>query len=196
MGILEKFFPAKTAITSAAIRAEIDHSEAEIARLQAEIGPKLAAIAAMTDAEHVRAEADIAATKRAIARLDARVAHLTNELPAVVAAEEAAQVATKNEALRQRAEDCRKMNAAEAKKLLADYDRLASQMGDVFARLNEIADETNSVNKVLSSNRVADSIVGYETLYRRLPAGHFEFPFSAIVLPAGFSGGKAHWPRS
>jgi hypothetical protein len=91
MGILEKFFPAKTVITSATMHAEIDRSEAEIARLHAEIGPKLAAIATMNDTEHVKAEADIAATKRPIARLDARIAHLQSALPTVIAAEEAAQ---------------------------------------------------------------------------------------------------------
>ena len=83
MGILEKFFPAKTVVTSAIIRAEITEREIEIKRLQAEIGPKLAAIATMTDAEHVTAEADVAANKRAIDRLDASIAHLQSELPAV-----------------------------------------------------------------------------------------------------------------
>ena len=33
-------------------------------------------------------------------------------------------------------------------------------------------------------------------LYRKHPSGLYEFPFSEIVLPAAFTGGKAHWPRS
>jgi hypothetical protein len=88
MGILEKFFPAKTVVTSATIKAEIDYSESEIKHLQAEISPKLAAIATMTDAEHVKVEADVATNKRAIDRLDQRIAHLQSELPAVLAAED------------------------------------------------------------------------------------------------------------
>lgn len=87
IAILEKFFPAKTVVTSAIIRAEIAEREIEIKLLQAEIGPKLAAIATMTDAEHVKAEADVAANKRAIDRLDQRIAHLQSELPTVLAAE-------------------------------------------------------------------------------------------------------------
>jgi chromosome segregation ATPase len=196
MGILQRLFPAKTAITSETIKAEIDYSESEIKQLQAEIGPRLASIATMTDAEHVKMEADIAATKRAIKRLDARIAHLQSELPAIIESEKAAQAAAKDEALRKRAEGCRKMNTVESKKLLTDFDQLASQMGDVLARLKEIADETNSVNKALRENRVADSVVSYDSLYRKHSAGHYEFPFSAMVIPAAFSGGNAHWPRS
>lgn len=169
MGLIEKFFPAKTAITSATIRAEIDHSEAEIARLHAEIGPRLAAIATMTDAEHVKAEADIAATKRAIARLDARIAHLTSELPTVLAAEEAAQKAEADRSLTDRAEKCRKANTVEAKKLLADYDRLASQMGDIFQRLDKIAEERNAINKELKDNPVADDLPHWHDLFRKQP---------------------------
>jgi hypothetical protein len=69
-------------------------------------------------------------------------------------------------------------------------------MGDRFARLNEIADETNSVNKALHATPIADSVVGFETLYRKHPAGLYGFPFSELILPAAFSGGKQHWPRS
>ena len=65
-----------------------------------------------------------------------------------------------------------------------------------LSRLKEIGEETNSVNKALSRNPVADRIICYETLYRKHPAGCYEFPFSEMVLPAAFTGGKAHWPRS
>jgi hypothetical protein len=118
MGILQRLFPAKTTITSATIKAEIEYSEAEINRLQAEIGPKLAAIATMDDAEHVKAEADVSASKRAVARLDSRIAHLQSELPTALAAEEAAAKAAADAALRARAEACRKANEKEAAKLL------------------------------------------------------------------------------
>ena len=106
------------------------------------------------------------------------------------------KAAAKDEALRKRAEDCRKANAVEGKKLLTEFDKLASQMGDVLVRIKEIADETMSVNKALHANPVADSIICYENLYRQRPAGYYEFPFSEIILPTAFAGGKAHWPRS
>lgn len=79
---------------------------------------------------------------------------------------------------------------------MTEFYKLASQMGDVLARLHEIADETNSVNATVKNNPTSDRIIGYETLYRQHPAGHYEFPFSAMVIPAAFSGGTAHWPRS
>jgi hypothetical protein len=69
-------------------------------------------------------------------------------------------------------------------------------MGDVSTRIKEIANETISVNETLHTNPVADSIICYENLYRRHSAGFYEFPFSEIILPAAFTGGKAHWPRS
>jgi hypothetical protein len=183
MGILQRLFPAKTAITSETIKAEIDYSESEIKRLQAEISPKFASIATMTDAEHVKVEADIAATKRAIERLGSRIALLSDQLPAVLAAEEAAQAAAKDEALRKRAEACRNANIVESKTILTQIDKLSAQMADALARLKEIADETNSVNEALRRNRVADSVVSCDVLYRKHPAGHYEFPFSAMGDP-------------
>jgi chromosome segregation ATPase len=195
IGILEKFFPAKAAITSATIRNEIESANTEIAAHCAKIDGMMDDIAAMTDEQHVAAEANVAALHRAITRLQARVSLLNDELLKVEAAEAAAQAAAKDEALRQRAEAARKANTVESKKLLAEIDKLSCQMGDVLARLNEIADETNSVNGALRSNPVADSIVGFETLYRKHPAGHYELPLSAIVLPPAFSGGTARWPR-
>jgi hypothetical protein len=169
MGILEKFFPAKTTITSATIRAEIDYSEAEITRLNAEIGPKLAAIATMNDSEHVKIEADIAATKRAIARLDARIAHLNDELPAVLAAEEAATKAEADAALIERAEAARKANTIESKKLLTEFDKLAAQMGGVLDKLKLIKAETEAVNAALRSNPAAEMVQSYEDIYRAIP---------------------------
>lgn len=168
MGILEKLFGGKSvAITSTMIRAEIDRSEAEIARLNAEISPKLAATATMTDTEHVVAEADIAAIRRAIGRLDARVAHLIAELPSVIAAEAAAEKLATDDALRQRAEMARKANEKEAAKLLADYNAHAAKVGDILARLKEIATDTNRVNTDLHHNPVAESVVVYDVLHRR-----------------------------
>lgn len=170
MGIMEKVFGGKSAsITSAVIRDEIDRSEKEIGALQAKSGRAMAGLATMTDAEHVAAEVDIAATKRAIARLDARVAHLNSELSAVVAAEDSSAKAAVDEALRLQAEAMRKANSKEAAKLLADYNIYAAKVGDITSRLAEIAAETNAVNAELRRNAVADSVISFEVLHRKHP---------------------------
>jgi hypothetical protein len=209
MGInfLEKFFPAKTTITSATIKAEIDYSESEIARLNAEISPKLAAIATMTDPEHVKAEADIAVSKRAIKRLDMRIARLQSELPKVEETEAAFRAAAKDEALRNRAEACRKANAKEAKVLLASYTEHANVIAETVAKLKAITDETTAVNIALSRNPVADSVVHYDTLHRKHPGreatgsgsfqpGRYEDSLeTAVRLPPAFVGTYI-FPRS
>jgi HPt (histidine-containing phosphotransfer) domain-containing protein len=195
MSIITKFFSKSSVITSDMIRNEISEAESKIADHRAKIQAANVSVALLSDEAHVKIENEIAADRRAIMRLQTLVSHLNDELPKVEAAEEAAQAAAKDEALRKRAEDCRKANAVEGKKLLTEFDKLASQMGDVLARIKEIADETMSVNKALHANRVADSIICYENLYRQRPAGYYEFPFSEIILPTAFAGGKAHWPR-
>jgi hypothetical protein len=86
-------------------------------------------------------------------------------------------------------------NAVEGKQILAEIDKLSSRLGDHLAHLKEIGDETNSVNMALHANSVAESITCYENLYRSPRAGLYEFPFSEIILPAAFTGGKQHWPR-
>jgi predicted nucleic acid-binding Zn-ribbon protein len=196
MNFITKLLGSKVAVTSAGIRNEIEKAENEAAALRDKIEGMLSGLAVMTDEQHLAAESNVAALRRAITRLEVRANTLAAELPAVIATEEAAQIAAKNDALRSRVEACRKANTVESKKLLTEFDKLASQMGDIFARLNEIADETNSVNTALKNNRVADSVTGYETLYRRHPAGHYELPLSTIVLPPAFAGGTAAWPRS
>lgn len=169
MGILQRLFPAKTIITSAIIRAEIAEREVEIKQLQAEIGPKLAAIATMTDAEHVKAEADVAANKRTIGRLDQRIAHLQSELPAVLAAEEAAAKAAANAVLIKRADECRKANEKESAKLLAAHDEYASAIGDIIAKLKAINTERDTLNQVLRTNAVCESVRSYVDIHRTTP---------------------------
>ncbi len=169
INLLEKFFPAKTVVTSAIIRGEIAERENEIKRLQAEIGPKLAAIATMTDAEHVKAEADVAATKRAVDRLDARIALLNDQLPVVLAAEEGAATAAADAALIRRAHACRKANEKDAAKLLQEYDEHASAIGEIIAKLKAIDAERQSINKELRANAVCESVVSYVNIHRTTP---------------------------
>lgn len=167
MGIIEKLFPAKAVITSESIRAEIGRTQNDISALHAKLDGVMSGVATMTDAEHIAAEANVAVIKRSIVRLEARVAHLTDELPRVIVAEADTAKAAADEALRQRAEVARKANSKEAAVLLRDYEKLASQIGDILSRLNEIASETDSVNQTLRSNPVAEGVIGWDALHRK-----------------------------
>jgi hypothetical protein len=169
MGILDKLMGSKTTITSATIKAEIDYSESAIKRLQAEIGPKLAAIATMTDAEHVKTETDVAVSKRAIDRLDRRIALLNDQLPPLLEAEAASAKAASDAALRARAEAARKANEKEAAKLLAAYDEHASAIGDIIAKLKAMDAERDAVNQALRTNAVCEPVRSYVNIYRTTP---------------------------
>jgi hypothetical protein len=196
MGIIDKLLGSKTTITAATIREEISKAERDIADHRAKIEAANVNVALLSDEAHVKIESEIAADRRAITRLGARVSLLKNDLPNVLAAEAVAEATAKDEALRKRAEDCRKANIVESKNLLIEIDKLSSQMGDRLARLKEIGDETNSVNMALRANPVAERITCFENLYRSPRAGLYEFPFSEVILPPAFTGGKQHWPRS
>lgn len=259
MNMIAKFFTSKTTITSDTIRARLADAETEIAAHRAKIGSAFAGVAAMSDAEHVKIEGEIAATERAITRLESLVVYLNAELPTVIATEEAAAKTAADEALRQRAEAARRAVNKESATLLREYDSLAAKIGDILFRLEEIASEANSVNAALRLNPVAESVLGYDTVHRKHPEreaseqrevrpvwrypsgtvipavedgaggykkaeplwvhheqryevpvlaqeeivvsrtsfrpGHFEADLTSITLPAGFSGGPAHWPR-
>lgn len=167
--MLAKFFSPKTTITSDAICTRIADAETDIAAHRAKIGKALADVAAFSDFEHVKAEGEIAATERAITRLESLVAHLSAGLPAVIAAEEAAAKTATDDALRQRAEAARKATTDESKKLLERYGTLAKQMADVLARLAEIDVETSEVNAILQRNPVAPLVASYAQLHRKAP---------------------------
>lgn len=170
MGMIEKFFGGKTAITSDSIRAEIASAEIEIDSHRAKLAGAMNEIATMSDSEHVAAEASIAATKRAIARLESRINHLTDELPNVIAKEDASAKAAADEALRQRAEASRKANTAEAKKLLAEYDKLAAAMADVLARLSEINVEHGAVRTALKdAGVIGEELPHWSNVHRKHP---------------------------
>lgn len=169
MNMIAKLFAPKTAITSATIRAEIERAESEITAHRAQLEGVLAGIAAMNDSQHAQAEADAAAIKRAIMRLEARANHLAAELPNVIVAEEADAKAAADDALRQRAEAARKANTKEAAKLLADYAVHAARVAEVIAKLEALDIETTAVNAALRSNPVADAVAGYDAIHRRSP---------------------------
>lgn len=169
MSLIERFFPVKTAITSAMIRDEIARSEREINALRTKLGSALAGVAAMSDSEHVKVEGEIAGIERAITRLEARVAYLNMELPVVIAAEGVAAKTATDDALRKRAAAAAKSTADESKKLLERYGSLAKQMAEVFAKLAEIDVETTEVNALLQRNPVAPHVASYTLLHRKAP---------------------------
>ena len=169
MNMIAKLFAPKTAITSATIRAEIERAESKIAAHRAQLEGVLAGIAVMNDNQHAQAEADAAAIKRAIMRLEARANHLTAELPNAVAAEEAAAKIAADDALRHRAEAARKANTKEAAKLIADYAVHAARVAEVIAKLEALDIETMAVNAALRSNPVAEPVLVYDAIHRRSP---------------------------
>lgn len=169
MSFLEKIFGNKFVATSTMILSAIKRNELEIAALQVKAEHEMSDVATMTDAQHVAAEAGNAATKRAIARLDGAIARLSDELPKVIASEEVAAKTAADEALRQWAEATRKANTKEAQKLLAEYNKLASLLADICARLAEIAAETSRANAELRLNPVAEIVTGYEAIHRKHP---------------------------
>lgn len=165
--MIAKFFAKNTVVTSETIRVEIGRTQREISSLHRKLDGVMAGVATMTDAEHIAAEADVAAIKRSIVRLEARADHLVSELPKVLAAEESAAKVAADESLRLRAEASRKANSKEAATLLRDYDKLAAELSNVLARLGAIADERNAVNEALRASPVAEGIVGYDDLHRK-----------------------------
>lgn len=169
MNMISRLFAPKTALTSATLRAEIERTESEITAHSTQLEGLLAGIAVMNDSQHAQCEADAAAIKRAIMRLEARANHLAAELPNVIAAEEAATKVAADEALRQRAEAARKANAKEAAKLLADYAVHAARVSEVIAKLEALDIETTAVNAALRYNPVAESVAGYDAIHRRSP---------------------------
>jgi hypothetical protein len=170
MGLIDKLLGSKTAITSSSIRAEIERCESEIANHRAKIASAEAEIATLDDAAHVKVIETNAALSRAIARLEARVATLDIELPAILAAEEAAAKAEADAALLKRATAARKSNSAEAKKLLEQYADHAAAIADVLTKLKAITTETTAVNELLRSNPVCEGgVVGYNTIHRSTP---------------------------
>ncbi|MET4022791.1 hypothetical protein [Bradyrhizobium sp. RT10b] len=169
MNMITKLFAPKTAITSATIRVEIERVESEIAAHSAQLESLLSGIAFMDDGQHAQSEADAAAIKRAIMRLEAQANYLAVELPNVIAAEEAAAKVAADDALRQRAEAARKANTKEAGKLLADYAVHAARVAEVTAKLEALDIETEAVNASLRSNPVAEPVASYDAIHRRSP---------------------------
>jgi len=102
-------------------------------------------------------------------RLDFRIAHLNEELPAIIEAEEAAAKAAADAALRAHAEACRKENTKNAAKLLREYDEHASAIGDIIANLKAMDGERAEINFALKSNPVCEPVRSYVDIHRTTP---------------------------
>ncbi|MEH2626074.1 hypothetical protein V1292_004129 [Bradyrhizobium sp. AZCC 1719] len=146
MKILNHIFGKKTP-TSTAIAAEIEKARAEHAAAVAKSGAALAGLSTMSDAEHVKAEAEYQAQRRAADRAEARVADLEKAHAEALAAEAEAEKRAETERFRQRIEAARHAVEVEAATLLRSYDEHAAAIADVLTRLDAMNAEANAVNE-------------------------------------------------
>lgn len=168
MSIIQAIFGKKTP-TSENIAAEIERARADLDAATAKRDAVLASIATMSDDEHRAAEETAEARRRAAERAKARIAVLETAHADAVATEVEASRLAANEALRKRAEASRHANDAEAAKILTEYDKLATQMGDKLARLAAIDLEREAVNGELRVNPVAETVPAYSDVHRKMP---------------------------
>jgi hypothetical protein len=105
MKLLNHIFGKKTP-TPLAIAAEIEKARAEHAAAVAKRGAALAGLSTMNDAEHIKAEAEYQAQRRAADRAEARVADLEKAHAEALAAES-------READRSRAFSCSRRSRAQ-----------------------------------------------------------------------------------
>ncbi|WP_157088585.1 hypothetical protein [Bradyrhizobium jicamae] len=145
MKILNHLFGKKTP-TSLAIAAEIETARAEHAAAVAKRGAALAGLSTMSDAEHIKAEAEYQAQRRAADRAEARVADLEKAHAEALAAEADAEKRVETERFHQRIEAARHAVEVEAATLLRSYDEHAAAIADVLARLDAMNAEANAVN--------------------------------------------------
>jgi hypothetical protein len=107
MKILNHIFGKKTP-TSTAIAVEIERARAEHADAILKRGAALAGLSTMSDAEHVKAEAEYQAQRRAADRAEARVAELEKAHANALATEAAETEREKAERFHQRVEAVRR----------------------------------------------------------------------------------------
>jgi hypothetical protein len=168
MKILNHIFGKKIP-TSTAIAAEIEKARAEHADAVAKRGAALAGLSTMSDAEHVKAEAEYQAQRRAADRAEARVAELEKAHAEALAAEAEAEKRAEAERFRQRIEAARHAVEIEAAELLAQYDRHAAAVGDIIERVNEINAEANAVNEAGRHTPAFEPVCSTDEAHRKHP---------------------------
>jgi hypothetical protein len=168
MKLLNHIFGKKTP-TSSAIAAEIEKARAEHAAAVAKRAAALADLSTMSDAEHIKAEAEYQAQRRAADRAEARVADLEKARAEALAVEAEAAKRVEAERFRVRIEAARHAVEIEAAELLAQYDRHAAAVGDIIARVNEINAEANAVNEAGRHAPGFEPVRNTDTAHRKHP---------------------------
>ena len=168
MKILNHIFGKKTP-TSTAIAAEIEKARAEHAEAILKRGAALAGLSTMSDAEHVKAEAEYQAQRRAADRAEARVAELEKAHADALGTEAAETEREKAERFHQRVEAVRKAVEVESAELLAQYDRRAAALADVLTRLEAINAEANAVNEAGRHTPGFEPVRNTDAAHRKLP---------------------------
>jgi hypothetical protein len=91
--------------------------------------------------------------------------------------------------------------------LLESYAEHANAIAEIIAKLKAMSSEVIDLNQELRLNPVAESIVGYDVLFRKLPdreatgsvsfrPGRYEDSLeTTVLLPPAFVGAYI-WPRS
>ena len=136
--------------TAAAARSELAKVEAELAGTPARIATADAAlkrVADMSDEEHAAVEVELAAAKRSLVRLEARVIDLRNVRDEAERVEAAV-------ALRARADATRK-RATGMGKALDRYDAAAKALADVADEIGSIDGEVSAINREIEAARRA-----------------------------------------
>lgn len=163
MNVISQLFGRKTPNADALFK-EIAAHNADKAKEQdraEKAKATLANVAILTDAEHEAAESALAASTRAIARIEARIAQL----------QEAHATAQKDEALaalKARAEAARRRVEVDAPKLLDRYEALGAEIAQVVDDYTAINAEVDVVNAELRKAGLP-SIDNADFLYRREP---------------------------
>ncbi|WP_213290441.1 hypothetical protein [Bradyrhizobium sp. sGM-13] len=168
MNILNHLF-GKKAPTSLAIAAEIEKARAEHVAAVAKRGAALAGLSTMNDAEHIKAEAEYQAQRRAADRAEARVADLEEAHAEALAAEAEVEKQAEAERFRARVEAARKAVEVEAATLLRSYDEHAAAIADVLTRLDAMNAEANAVNELGRHTPGFEPVRNTDVAHRKQP---------------------------
>lgn len=168
MKLLNHIFGKKTP-TSLAIAAEIEKARAEHTAAVAERGAALAGLSIMSDAEHIKAEAEYQAQRRAADRAEARVADLEKAHAEALAVEAEAERQAESERFRQRVEAARHAIEIDGARLLAEYDQHAAPLADVLTRLDAINAEVNAINEAGQHVPSFEPVCNIDVAHRKHP---------------------------
>lgn len=168
MNIMSKLFKTKTP-DSTAIAAEIENARAEHAAALAKRGAALAGLGTMSDAEHIKAEVEYEAHRRAADRAEARVIELEKAYTGALATEAEAERVAAEQRLRDQVEAARHAVAVDAAQLLHSYEKQAAALASTLASLAAIDAEVNAANEAIRHRSDINSVIGIDATYRQHP---------------------------